>query len=133
MEQFLYMFLKFVDKHTDWKENNDTTNSQVVNEFINRNRELVNNCIIPDVSCRKADLSGLIQKCKTYYKDHTGGGNLHIILDDENIGDSSINVCRDHAIIDNDTLALDILDDLEKLTLCQRLDLVANHYELYCS
>lgn len=41
MEEFLNEFLDFVDKGTDWKENNKTTNSQVINHFIANNDELI--------------------------------------------------------------------------------------------
>jgi len=40
MEEFLNELLTFIDKKTDWKVNNDTTNSQVINEFLYRNKEL---------------------------------------------------------------------------------------------
>lgn len=33
-EKKLYRLLEFVDKRTDWKINNDTTNSQVINAFL---------------------------------------------------------------------------------------------------
>jgi len=51
MKDFLYAFLHFVDKSTYWKEDNDVTNLQVINEFISRNEKLVNACNIPDVIC----------------------------------------------------------------------------------
>lgn len=41
MEEFLDKLLTFVDKETDWKENNETTNSQVINHFLANNDELV--------------------------------------------------------------------------------------------
>ena len=40
MEEFLNELLTFIDKKTDWKVNNDTTNSQVITEFLYRNKEL---------------------------------------------------------------------------------------------
>jgi hypothetical protein len=40
MEKFLNELLTFIDKKTDWKVNNDTTNSQVITEFLYRNKEL---------------------------------------------------------------------------------------------
>ena len=40
MEEFLNELLNFIDKKTDWKFNNDTTNSQVITEFLYRNKEL---------------------------------------------------------------------------------------------
>lgn len=45
MEEFLDKLLTFVYKETDWKECNDTTNSQVINEFLSRNEDLVNKLI----------------------------------------------------------------------------------------
>ena len=41
MEEFLNELLTFVDKQTDWKENNDTTNSQVIGAFLANNDALV--------------------------------------------------------------------------------------------
>lgn len=41
MEEFLNEFLTFVDKRTYWKINNDVTNSQVINEFINSRVETI--------------------------------------------------------------------------------------------
>ena len=45
MEEFLDKLLTFVDKETDWKENNETTNSQVINHFLANNDELVKKLI----------------------------------------------------------------------------------------
>ena len=45
MEEFLDKLLTFVDKQTDWKENDETTNSQVINHFLSGNDELVRKLI----------------------------------------------------------------------------------------
>lgn len=40
IEGFLNELLTFIDKKTDWRINNDTTNNQVITEFLYRNKEL---------------------------------------------------------------------------------------------
>jgi hypothetical protein len=45
LSKFCDKLLTFIDKETDWKENNDTTNSQVITEFVNRNEKLLNKLI----------------------------------------------------------------------------------------
>jgi hypothetical protein len=35
-EELLNMFLEFVDKKTYWKQDNDVTNSQVINAFLEK-------------------------------------------------------------------------------------------------
>ena len=99
-------------------------------EFVISEVKLLNT---PNVSCFKTDLTALIAKCKEYYKTHIMGGNLHIVLDDENIDDKSIQACIDAATKENDKLGLEIAKEIQKLTLCQRLDLVTNNYKFYCN
>jgi hypothetical protein len=48
LENFLFELLTFIDKKTDWKVNNDTTNQQVITEFLYRNKELAAQFIASD-------------------------------------------------------------------------------------
>jgi len=61
MEEFLNQFLDFVDKGTDWKENNETTNSQVINRFIANNDKLVTELV--DTLCEGKESSDELGDC----------------------------------------------------------------------
>jgi len=53
MEKILNELLEFVDKKTDWIENNDTTNGQVVMEFLNQEQIKINKNIKSQNSIKK--------------------------------------------------------------------------------
>jgi hypothetical protein len=74
----------------------------------------------------------LIQKSKEYYsmEGNKVGGNLHIILDDGNINDSSINFCLNQATIKGDKLGIELCKLLLLASKTQRNKLV-NSYNLY--
>lgn len=61
MEEFLNQFLDFVDKGTDWKENNETTNSQVINHFIANNDKIVRELV--DKLCESKESSDELGDC----------------------------------------------------------------------
>lgn len=61
MEEFLNELLTFIDKKTDWKVNNDTTNSQVITEFLYRNKELTSQ-FIESVGKPDSDTDGGLHK-----------------------------------------------------------------------
>lgn len=56
--------------------------------------------------------------------DHTTGGNLHIVLDDGNVEDSSILWCRRHAASEGDYISMLLADLLLQLDIEQRKNLV---------
>ena len=79
MEEILIRLLEFADKQTDWKENNDTTNNQVVQEFINRNRELVKKLNIPAVVGQSEQLLAFFRWYCNYKNNIHKGSEEEII------------------------------------------------------
>src|SRR4051812_30572546 len=65
-------------------------------------------------------LDKLIQDLEQYLLVHPGGGNLHIVVEDFNLGDQSVHFCIDSAAKDNDMEGFDIACALAGLTLEQR-------------
>jgi hypothetical protein len=53
-------------------------------------------------------------------RENSAGGNLHIILDDQNIGDSAINVCLTQALEHKDYLGAEIAKQLLAMNVYQR-------------
>lgn len=66
-----------------------------------------------------------------YYQAHPAGGWLHVVLDDGNLGDRFIQHAKEGASRKLDIAALNIAQDLLKLTMTQRKKLYA-HYDWYC-
>lgn len=81
MENFLNEFLAFVDKGTDWKENNETTNSQVINHFIANNDNLIRELV--DKLCDGKESADELSNCN---KPHVSGSASTSPLD--NLGSS---------------------------------------------
>ena len=81
----------------------------------------------------KITVAQLIEECKKYYAmpNNSTGGNLHIILDDENIKDSHIKSCIDKAESEGDNEGVKLGKLLLQASMTQRRKLVKS-YLLYC-
>jgi hypothetical protein len=66
----------------------------------------------------------IVQLIEDYYaKPGNGsGGNLHVLLDDQNV--DSVEFCRDHAAADGDADGVAICDRLAALSLIDRWDTI---------
>lgn len=65
-----------------------------------------------------------------YYKYNQVGGSLHIVLDDENLGDNCIDWCAGYACGINDEAGNDIANLMKSMKIKQR-KLVVKNYNLY--
>lgn len=61
-----------------------------------------------------------ISLCKYYYEGHPGGGIMHIVLDDGNLGDDDIAWCAGYALGVSDHQASDIACLMGIMTMEQR-------------
>ena len=71
----------------------------------------------------------LIEKCKELYSLHSGGGNLHIVLDDENIANHHIIFCLNESVKEKDWLCVEICNELLQMSYKDRLKLVRKYSE----
>jgi hypothetical protein len=62
-----------------------------------------------------------------YYRTHPVGGSLHIVLDDCNVGDSSVEFCLNHAIEDDDAEGEALARILLRMSKTQRKRLYQLH------
>lgn len=58
------------------------------------------------------------------------GGCLHIVFDDGNVDDSSVQSCLDYAIERSDSLAIEVAEVLLRMSKTQRLKLAGMFYRL---
>ena len=74
----------------------------------------------------------LLKKIENYYNQEGNccGGSLHIVLDDFNIEDSHITYCVEHAKNKKDQDAVEIGEELLKLSLQDRFKVVMNYLHL---
>ena len=79
---------------------------------------------------KKATWRDLILPCRRYYEKHAAGGNLHIVLDDENIEDHNVEFCLERAREEKDFEGEELAECILALPMRQRRQLV-KHYELY--
>jgi len=88
---------------------------------------------IIDVSDNKITVPQLIEECKKYYAlpGNRVGGSLHIVLDDDNIGDNHIKYCIEYAKSKNDIEGIKLGELILKASKTQRKKLV-NNYSHYC-
>lgn len=66
------------------------------------------------------DRNILLGLCRKLYRRHSGGGNLHIVLDDGNIENHNIQSCIDDAIKEKDKLSIEIEHLLLEMTETER-------------
>lgn len=79
----------------------------------------------PDIEVTE-DMAGVLEMCKKWYllPDNGAGGCLHTVLDDENVTDDDLVLCAANCSKNKD--ALDILNNLFRLTIRQRLWVTRN-------
>ena len=69
---------------------------------------------------KKPSITDVLPRVRHYYKKHPAGGCLHLVLDDGNLDNKSIEFCRDYAIQNNDDHAMSIAVDLLYMSNTQR-------------
>lgn len=68
----------------------------------------------------KPTVPDVLPLAKAYYHAHPAGGNLHIVLDDGNIEDSSVQFCLDRAREEGDGPGVELAEMLLKMSKTQR-------------
>ena len=77
------------------------------------------------------EMRSILKLCIEWYSSNPCGGKLHVILDDDNVGDYLINYGYDYLKGDpNEKLGISILDGLKKLTISQREWVTMNIYNV---
>lgn len=67
-----------------------------------------------------ATIKEILPLLELYYPDNVTGGSLHIVLEDGNINDGSVEYCKRYAIESGDTSGQLIADALLGMTKTQR-------------
>ena len=75
---------------------------------------------IRDRPASRPRVSDVLPLVEAYYNDHPTGGSLHIVLDDGNLADHSIEFCRAYAIERGDVEGARLADALLLMTRTQR-------------
>lgn len=82
----------------------------------------------------KITVPQLIEECKKYYAmpNNSTGGNLHIVLDDENIKDNHIKFCIETAESNGDKAGVMLGKLLLQASMTQRRKLVSSYCLYAC-
>ena len=88
------------------------------------------NSLVEKIQDDKDWFEPFIELVKEYYIDNCTGGSLHIVLDDGNLSNSSIDWCAGYACGKDDDEGNDIANLMGWMTMKQRRK-VYNSYDLY--
>lgn len=92
------------------------------------NSETLTSC--RNIQTMTATRAEVEQALLEYYElPHDGlGGNLHIVIEDQNIRDSDIQFCKEQAEAEGDELGVLIADALMQMSKTQRLKIASKYY-----
>jgi hypothetical protein len=60
------------------------------------------------------------ERFKAYHQKHSAWGNLHVVLDDQNLEDDTVSFCKRTALDENDIEGAELADLLLQMTKTQR-------------
>jgi hypothetical protein len=73
----------------------------------------------------KPTIPEVIDRFKAYHRKHSAWGSLHIVLDDNNVGDDCVRFCRDYASNNGDEEGKELAEILLSMSRTQRAKLGA--------